>query len=83
MKKVIINKKQSWIFPTAFFYKERKLESDKQVTVLNEYVWEVMHSNADSWNWGSSNIDLEHGDVPLLIRTDLDSHANILVVGKM
>ena len=50
--------------------------------VPTEYVCGA-HRNITSENLGSSYLDLELGDIPLLSRYDLDSHTNIVVVGKM
>ena len=48
--------------------------------MTNENAWGVKHRNIASTNSGVS--DLDHGDTSLLFRTDIDSHASIVTVGK-
>ena len=49
------------------------------MTTPNDHVWGVVHSNIASENSGALDLDLEHGDIPLLSWIDVDSHTNMVV----
>ena len=52
------------------------------MTVPNEYVLGIEHRNIASANSGVSDLDLDHGGISLLSRTDIDFHASISTLGK-
>ena len=52
------------------------------MTAPNGYVWGGTHSIIDSTNLVTSDLDLENGNTPLLAWTNLDSHANEVLVCK-